>query len=137
MFGGELLVAFSQGQRLRRLHEALGAVGVFFEIHIVPLLARSPAQVARVERQNVRMVRRIAGPFRHPATPSAATDIGLPERPERGSLGESSHAWPFRALNCLKPMTKGQMMMGAVESGPRVVGLYRYAVKGLSPEQLN
>lgn len=29
------------------------------------------------------------------------------------------------------------MMMGAVESGPRVVGLYRYAVKGLSPEQLN
>jgi hypothetical protein len=30
---GELLVAFTQGEALRRLHEALRAVGVTFEIH--------------------------------------------------------------------------------------------------------
>ena len=33
MFGGELLVALAQGQRLRGLHETAGAVGVFLEIH--------------------------------------------------------------------------------------------------------
>ena len=34
MFGGELLVALAQGQRLRGLHETAGAVGVFLEIHV-------------------------------------------------------------------------------------------------------
>ena len=34
MFGGELLVAFSQSQRLGRLDESAGAVRVFFEIHV-------------------------------------------------------------------------------------------------------
>ena len=33
MFGGELLVALAQGQRLRGLHETAGAVGVFLDIH--------------------------------------------------------------------------------------------------------
>ena len=35
MFGGELLMALAQGQRLRGLHETAGAVGVFLEIHVV------------------------------------------------------------------------------------------------------
>ena len=34
MFGGELLVAFAQGQRLGGLHETAGAVGEFLEIHV-------------------------------------------------------------------------------------------------------
>ena len=33
MFGGELLMALAQGQRLGGLHETAGAVGVFLEIH--------------------------------------------------------------------------------------------------------
>ena len=33
MFRGKLLVAFAQGQRLRRLNETAGAVRVFLEIH--------------------------------------------------------------------------------------------------------
>ena len=33
MFGGELLVALAQGQRLGGLHKTAGAVGVFLEIH--------------------------------------------------------------------------------------------------------
>ncbi len=33
MFGGELLVALAQGQRLRGLHESARAVGIFLEIH--------------------------------------------------------------------------------------------------------
>ena len=35
MFGGELLVAFAQGQRLGRLHEPAGAVGELLEIHVL------------------------------------------------------------------------------------------------------
>ncbi len=34
MFGGELLVALTQGQRLRGLHEAPRAVGIFLEVHV-------------------------------------------------------------------------------------------------------
>ena len=33
MFGGELLMALAQGQRLGGSHETVGAVGVYFEIH--------------------------------------------------------------------------------------------------------
>ena len=33
VFGGELLVALAQGQRLRGLHETARAVGEFLEIH--------------------------------------------------------------------------------------------------------
>ena len=33
MFGGKLLMAFAQGQRLRRLNKTAGAVRVFLEIH--------------------------------------------------------------------------------------------------------
>src|ERR1043166_9715626 len=33
MFGGELLVALAEGQRLRGLHETAGAVRVFLDIH--------------------------------------------------------------------------------------------------------
>jgi hypothetical protein len=36
MIGAELLVPFTKGQALRRLHETLGAVGVYLEIHDVP-----------------------------------------------------------------------------------------------------
>ena len=34
MFGGELLMALAQGQRLGGFHETAGAVGVFLEIHV-------------------------------------------------------------------------------------------------------
>jgi hypothetical protein len=43
VLGGELLVAFSQCQRLRRLNETAGAIGIFFKIHLNSLsLFRSP-----------------------------------------------------------------------------------------------
>src|SRR5262249_57636715 len=44
VLGGELLVAFAQGQRLGGLNETAGAVGVFLEIHISSL---NPAPLAR------------------------------------------------------------------------------------------
>ena len=34
MIGAELLVALAQSQALRGLHETLGAVGIFLEVHI-------------------------------------------------------------------------------------------------------
>ena len=37
MFGCELLVALAQGQRLGRLNETAGAVGIFLEIHVLSL----------------------------------------------------------------------------------------------------
>src|SRR5262249_4657000 len=37
MFGGELLVPFAQGERLRRLDEAARALSVLLEIHIASL----------------------------------------------------------------------------------------------------
>src|SRR5262249_46593675 len=40
VLGGELLVAFAQGQRLGGLNETAGAVGVFLEIHISSLNPR-------------------------------------------------------------------------------------------------
>ncbi len=48
MFGGELLVALAQGQRLGGLHEPAGAVGVFLEIHVSlprPMMAPVEKQV--------------------------------------------------------------------------------------------
>ena len=43
MFGGELLVALAQGQRLGGLHETAGAVGVFVEIHrLLPRPMKAP-----------------------------------------------------------------------------------------------
>ncbi len=48
MLGGELLVALAQGQGLRGLNESTGAVGVFFEIHVVSLgLLLGPDGAAR------------------------------------------------------------------------------------------
>ena len=45
MLGAELLVSLAQGQRLRGLHEAAGAVGVFLEIHCEKLpLSRPPVK---------------------------------------------------------------------------------------------
>ena len=56
MFGGELLMALAQGQRLRGLHETAGAVGVFLEIHVslprpmmAPVEQRVPDEAARLE----------------------------------------------------------------------------------------
>ena len=43
--GAELLVALAQGQALRRLHEALRAVGVFVEVHVIPPRHGSPPQM--------------------------------------------------------------------------------------------
>ena len=50
MFGGKLLMALAQSQRLGGLHETAGAVGVFLEIHrlnsLGPLTA--PVKYGRV-----------------------------------------------------------------------------------------
>src|SRR5579871_5866761 len=40
---GELLMSLAHGERLRRLDESPGALGIFFDIHVVPLsLPRPP-----------------------------------------------------------------------------------------------
>ena len=56
MFGGELLVALAQGQRLGGLHETAGAVGVFLEIHVRLPSAHDGAAKSRVPE---------GGPLRH------------------------------------------------------------------------
>ena len=54
MFGGELLMAFAQGQRLRGLHETAGAVGVFLEIHrLTPSAHKAPVKARVPERRPV------------------------------------------------------------------------------------
>ena len=45
MVGAELLVALAQRQALRRLHETLGAVGIFLEVHIIPPRHGTPPQL--------------------------------------------------------------------------------------------
>ncbi len=74
MFGGELLVPFTLGERLRGLNETAGAVRVFIDIHALSPSAysRRPEGSAETSSLGFRHVlndldqgRRTAGPMRH------------------------------------------------------------------------
>ena len=57
MLGQEALVAFAQGQALRRLQEALGAVGVLFHVHVfVPFVPRASGPCRPGPRRGVRPI---------------------------------------------------------------------------------
>ena len=68
MLGCELLVALAQGEALGRLHEALGPIGIAFEVHCLSLLGTAVhAQLARGKRrQTIRISLAAARPRRHP-----------------------------------------------------------------------
>src|SRR5262245_53321841 len=114
MFGGKLLVAFPKGQRLRGLHKTAGAVGKFLEIH---------SQLLRPIRR-----RKIPGPdqaarFQH--------YVGVFYCSLKGLFACCTSAlMPFWGCcqNGDKSMTS--------EAGS-IRAIYRYPVKGLSPQALD
>ena len=112
MFGGELLMALAQGQRLGGFHETAGAVGVFLEIHASTPSAHYGAEL-------------IAGPRRRPARGIMWVSLLQFEEPVRPDIGHRTNA---RAglENAQKSMT----------NQARIDAIYRYPVKGLSPQRL-
>src|SRR6185437_4673373 len=111
MVGGELLMALAQGQRLGGFHKTAGAVGVLLEIHVSTPSAHDGAG-------------QIAGPRRRPALGLilvVCIAVGRPNRLDLDGLQS-----PI-VNNAARLMT---------DPSATVQAIYRYPVKGLSPQRL-
>ena len=55
MLGRELLMTLAQRERLRRLDESLGAIGVFFDVHVQPFQPAPDASAEHARHRRLQM----------------------------------------------------------------------------------
>ena len=128
MVGGELLVTLAKGQRLRGLHEAAGAVRVFLDVHSIPPSACS----SRPEGARRTIV--IGSPCR--INDLRQGGLPGPSGTRQSKIWEPSRrrerGLPSNFIPGLRPRAPSLTTAAMA----RLESIYRYPVKGLSPERL-
>ena len=140
MLGGELLVAFAQREALRGLNETAGAVGKFLEIHILILgLSHRPRGAVGTSSWDFPVGPDLDQEDLEPRPTGLQTgsrygdpalaNVGKEARAERGSGAKF-----LRALAPCHANVKEWLTVRHDEQ--HIKAIYRYPVKGLSPESL-
>src|SRR5262249_16128032 len=126
----KLLVSFAHRQRLRRLDETARTLGVFLNIHVIPSACR-PAPKAR--KQHLHWVS------------EGRVDVPQPAAGRRHHFRLASNvgtASPLRKRPAHKFVCGGEARRNLLKNpmtqtpSAEITGLYRYPVKGLTPEPL-
>ena len=130
----ELLVAIAHGQRLRRLDEAARALGVFFNIHAFASLGLPLRPVRHDYGIFIGFPRTALTFLNRPRVVALIFRLDANVGMARAKRKRPAHKFGSGGAAARESLKKPHV---DAASPARIAGIYRYPVKGLTPEQLS